>query len=67
MMSSGDEEFQDLINKMKELAPKGREIPVNQRNILYDYFDRLQKRKEWDRDIYDFLVECDVHTQRAFL
>ena len=60
MSSSKDEEFEKLVKAISGLGLGGKQISEGAKKILYNHFDRLPNRKEWDKDVFSYLLECDI-------
>jgi len=62
MLSSKTAEFQHLVMKMSKISSNGTKmIKESDRKVLYEYFDALPARKDWDKKLFDYLLECEVY------
>ncbi|KAJ3221864.1 hypothetical protein HK099_003010 [Clydaea vesicula] len=62
-----NEDLQGLFNRISKIVMKSGCIPEDQRRVLYEYFERLPNRKEWDKSLFDYLVECEIYPKKGHI
>ncbi|KAJ3038149.1 hypothetical protein HDV00_000949 [Rhizophlyctis rosea] len=61
MLTSPDEESQEIVETLLEHVKDKAPIPEDEQKDLYKAFDVAPSRRKWDKQVFDFLMGCDLY------